>query len=257
MALRAALETFGLETLDGETIDYLVSVVGDAEDADELEEILGTFLEDPAHLAVAKAACHTVEPGPKTAPAPISLQTPISLSGGSSEADEALPSTTTTTHSGADGVTNAVLPSQTTSTTSGKKDRNGKGKSNKAGGAVEARSGVVEVTSKLSRFDTEFNEQTFTGIDLDGVNISIDGRELLEGDLHLRRGRKYGLVGQNGCGKSTLLRAMVDKVCTSDHRSCKDALSSVRAFVCVRVLSPTSSYSRCLHTLVQQGRLFF
>lgn len=219
MALRDLLQGFGLEALDDETIEYMVSAVADAEDDEELTDILAPFLEDPAHLS---AAIDAVKGSRASAPAPTApavaqpLQVPVSLS--ASTSTPAQP----TDLSGGDGGHSADRTATEASNTGtrkksspkgGNKKRHGKGK-NKAGHkeGVPAATGVIEVTSKLSRFDTEFNEQTFTGIDLDGVAISIDGRELLEGDLHLRRGRKYGLVGQNGCGKSTLLRAMADRV---------------------------------------------
>ena len=53
MALRDLLQGFGLEALDDETIEYMVSAVADAEDDEELTDILAPFLEDPAHLSAA------------------------------------------------------------------------------------------------------------------------------------------------------------------------------------------------------------
>ena len=46
-------------------------------------------------------------------------------------------------------------------------------------------------------------------IKVDGIDVSIGGlRILLDTNLTLAYGRRYGLVGQNGIGKSTLLRAL-------------------------------------------------
>ena len=46
-------------------------------------------------------------------------------------------------------------------------------------------------------------------IKVDGIDISIGGKRiLLDTNLTLAYGRRYGLVGQNGIGKSTLLRAL-------------------------------------------------
>lgn len=46
-------------------------------------------------------------------------------------------------------------------------------------------------------------------IKVDGIDISIGGKRiLLDTNLTLAFGRRYGLVGQNGIGKSTLLRAL-------------------------------------------------
>ncbi|KAF2094568.1 putative translation initiation regulator [Rhizodiscina lignyota] len=46
-------------------------------------------------------------------------------------------------------------------------------------------------------------------IKVDGIDVSISGKRiLLDTNLTLAYGRRYGLVGQNGIGKSTLLRAL-------------------------------------------------
>jgi ATP-binding cassette subfamily F protein 3 len=46
-------------------------------------------------------------------------------------------------------------------------------------------------------------------IKVDGIDVSIGGKRiLLDTNLTLAYGRRYGLVGQNGIGKSTLLRAL-------------------------------------------------
>lgn len=46
-------------------------------------------------------------------------------------------------------------------------------------------------------------------IKVDGIDISIGGKRILmDTNLTLAYGRRYGLVGQNGIGKSTLLRAL-------------------------------------------------
>ena len=46
-------------------------------------------------------------------------------------------------------------------------------------------------------------------IHMEGVNIGYGGELLIvEAELHLVQGRRYGLVGRNGYGKTTLLKAM-------------------------------------------------
>eukprot|EP00038_Savillea_parva_P002367 m.113733 g.113733 ORF g.113733 m.113733 type:complete len:819 (-) comp10814_c1_seq2:62-2518(-) len=242
-SLGDVLRSFHLDTLDEETVAYLVSTATDEDTSPEdLEDILAPFLEEPAHLNAALTAARAAGAGTavntpladhptgavsaQSGPGAQLLKSAVSLSGATvsapfSEGVDTDSQPPTATHDSSHGQQTAQDPAKAAqgpakaspqpptkvSKTGGKK-RRGKGSK---GTPNSAQSGVIEVTSKLSRFDMEFNEQTFTGIDLDGVNISIDGRELLDGDLHLRRGRRYGLVGQNGSGKSTLLRAMADK----------------------------------------------
>lgn len=63
----------------------------------------------------------------------------------------------------------------------------------------------VEITaySQQSRFHRETFDANNTDIDIKGVNISVNNKELLV-DAHLRfkPGMRYGMVGQNGVGKS-------------------------------------------------------
>jgi len=57
--------------------------------------------------------------------------------------------------------------------------------------------------SQQSRFHRETFDASNTDIDIKGVNISVNNKELLV-DAHLRfkPGVRYGMVGQNGVGKS-------------------------------------------------------
>ena len=63
----------------------------------------------------------------------------------------------------------------------------------------------MEITaySQQSRFHRETFDANNTDIDIKGVNISVNNKELLV-DAHLRfkPGVRYGMVGQNGVGKS-------------------------------------------------------
>ncbi|KAG5462814.1 MAG: P-loop containing nucleoside triphosphate hydrolase protein, partial [Olpidium bornovanus] len=68
---------------------------------------------------------------------------------------------------------------------------------------------AVVATSQVSRFHNETVETLSNDVDLKQVNVVVGDRHLLvDADLKLMSGVKYGLVGQNGVGKSTLLRCI-------------------------------------------------
>ena len=57
--------------------------------------------------------------------------------------------------------------------------------------------------SQQSRFHRETFDANNTDIDIQGVNISINNKEILvDAHLRLKSGVRYGMVGQNGVGKS-------------------------------------------------------
>ena len=57
--------------------------------------------------------------------------------------------------------------------------------------------------SQQSRFHRETFDANSTDIDLKGVNVSVNNKELLvDAHLRLKFGVRYGMVGQNGVGKS-------------------------------------------------------
>ncbi|KAG2223216.1 hypothetical protein INT45_006097 [Circinella minor] len=71
----------------------------------------------------------------------------------------------------------------------------------------------IVATSQQSRFHTETLETSSTGIDLPGVNISVNMNDLLvDAHLKLKEGVRYGLVGQNGTGKTTLMKCLADNI---------------------------------------------
>ncbi|KAJ1550730.1 hypothetical protein HK096_005343, partial [Nowakowskiella sp. JEL0078] len=70
----------------------------------------------------------------------------------------------------------------------------------------------IVVTSQVSRYHAETFDADTLELDLPGVNITVNGKELLEGArLRLKTGSRYGLIGKNGIGKSILLRAIGEK----------------------------------------------
>lgn len=74
---------------------------------------------------------------------------------------------------------------------------------------VESLEPSIVATSQVSRFHNETIETLSKDIDLKGVDISVDDRQLLsDADLRIFGGVNYGLVGQNGVGKSVLLQCI-------------------------------------------------
>ncbi|KAJ3124745.1 hypothetical protein HK098_000891 [Nowakowskiella sp. JEL0407] len=70
----------------------------------------------------------------------------------------------------------------------------------------------IIVTTQVSRYYSETFDADTIELDLPGVSITINGKDLLaEARLRLKTGYKYGLIGRNGVGKSTLLRAIGEK----------------------------------------------
>eukprot|EP00746_Dinoflagellata_sp_MGD_P147520 gnl/MRDRNA2_/MRDRNA2_79855_c0_seq1.p1 gnl/MRDRNA2_/MRDRNA2_79855_c0~~gnl/MRDRNA2_/MRDRNA2_79855_c0_seq1.p1 ORF type:complete len:785 (+),score=171.95 gnl/MRDRNA2_/MRDRNA2_79855_c0_seq1:88-2442(+) len=83
----------------------------------------------------------------------------------------------------------------------------------------------VEVTCKVSRFHNDTFDHAFTSICIEGVCVSVNGREIIrDANLEFSVGERYGLLGQNGSGKSTLLRAMVNGSIPAWPRNCRTLL---------------------------------
>lgn len=71
--------------------------------------------------------------------------------------------------------------------------------------STPAAAAAVEIVaySQQSRFHRETFDANSTDIDLKGVNLSVNNKELLvDAHLRLKSGVRYGMVGQNGVGKS-------------------------------------------------------
>ncbi|TIB82635.1 P-loop containing nucleoside triphosphate hydrolase protein [Wallemia mellicola] len=78
--------------------------------------------------------------------------------------------------------------------------------------ANKGSSNQVVATSQTSRFHSETLETLSNDVDVKGVNITVGDHDLLiDAELKLFDGVKYGLCGQNGVGKSTLLKCLGDK----------------------------------------------
>jgi ATP-binding cassette subfamily F protein 3 len=61
----------------------------------------------------------------------------------------------------------------------------------------------IVANSQQSRFHRETFDANSTDIDLKGVNVSVNNKELLvDAHLRLKSGIRYGMVVQNGVGKS-------------------------------------------------------
>uniref|UniRef100_A0A8H8CEF3 ABC transporter domain-containing protein n=2 Tax=Psilocybe cubensis TaxID=181762 RepID=A0A8H8CEF3_PSICU len=74
---------------------------------------------------------------------------------------------------------------------------------------------AVEIVaySQQSRFHRETFDASDIDIDIKGVNVSVNNKELLvDAHLRLKPGVRYGMVGQNGVGKSVLLSVLGNNV---------------------------------------------
>ncbi len=61
----------------------------------------------------------------------------------------------------------------------------------------------------MNRFHEATIDHSSRNIYLNGVNLSISGKNLLtDSQVRIESGYRYGLVGRNGIGKSTLLKAL-------------------------------------------------
>ncbi|KAJ2551586.1 hypothetical protein EV175_003635 [Coemansia sp. RSA 1933] len=70
---------------------------------------------------------------------------------------------------------------------------------------------VVQAFSQQSRFHTETLVTMSKEVDLKGVNVIVDNRDLVvDARLWLKTGYHYGMIGRNGTGKSTLLSVIGD-----------------------------------------------
>ena len=75
----------------------------------------------------------------------------------------------------------------------------------RAARAGVAETGMIVASAQTSRFAPKQD----VGIDLQNVNISIQGRDLLcDAHVQLKPGVHYGLIGRNGVGKSILLNCL-------------------------------------------------
>lgn len=67
----------------------------------------------------------------------------------------------------------------------------------------------IVATSQSSRFHNETLDTLSKDIDLRKVSLSAGLKDLLvDTDLRITEGAKYGLIGPNGCGKTTLLKCI-------------------------------------------------
>lgn len=67
----------------------------------------------------------------------------------------------------------------------------------------------IVATSQSSRFHNETLDTLSSDIDLKDVCISAGLKDLLvDANLRITEGTKYGLIGPNGCGKTTLLKCV-------------------------------------------------
>lgn len=72
---------------------------------------------------------------------------------------------------------------------------------------------ILVAISQQSRFHTETLETSNKEIDLFGIQISVNQKDLLvDAHLKLKPLVRYALVGQNGVGKSILMKCLADNI---------------------------------------------
>jgi len=68
---------------------------------------------------------------------------------------------------------------------------------------------LIEATTQMNRFHEATIDHSSRSIYLNDVNLSVAGKNLLiDSQVRIDSGYRYGLVGRNGVGKSTLLKAL-------------------------------------------------
>ena len=85
------------------------------------------------------------------------------------------------------------------------KDKNIPPRSDAPSSSGTNRNPPVEIVaySQQSRFHRETFDASSSDIDIKGVNVSVNNREILvDAHLRLKESVRYGMVGQNGVGKS-------------------------------------------------------
>ncbi|KAH6908912.1 P-loop containing nucleoside triphosphate hydrolase protein [Coprinopsis sp. MPI-PUGE-AT-0042] len=71
----------------------------------------------------------------------------------------------------------------------------------------------INAYSQQSRFHRETFDANTTDLDIKGVNITVGLKDILvDAHLRLKKGVRYGMVGQNGVGKSVLMKVLSDNL---------------------------------------------
>jgi len=186
----------GVEGVDMDYLDYVVSAIEEGATPDDVEELL-PGLTDPldggdkwakkilAKLVPEKPASPTKTGTPEVLQAPV-----VASDFGEAKAEEKEAKTET------------------------RKQKKAKQKEAKEVFAPPSRQQAkIEVTTQQSRFAADLDDGCAAfGIDIKGLCISVGDRPLIvDTRLQLFPGR-YGFIGANGAGKSTLMRAIADKL---------------------------------------------
>lgn len=106
--------------------------------------------------------------------------------------------------------TNASIakPAEKSHTSSSVRNTTGR-KARRNQAVVESNEAEIKATTIQSRFHVDTLETLSNDIDLKSLNISIGEKQILvDAELRLFAGVKYGLTGRNGVGKSTLFKAI-------------------------------------------------
>ncbi|KAJ2614696.1 hypothetical protein GGH99_005108 [Coemansia sp. RSA 1285] len=212
------------EALDQDTVDYLNSLIEEDSSPEALRDATEPFLADAGmsdadiDAMFAKLSIHAdsndsgkskvsdvqVEPVllPR-APAAPKTDAPVPLPKGPSTPAQTPGTSAPSSQSSAKKQHVADKTGATTTTTAAATSSEPK---KTAASAQVARTPVIQAFSQQSRFHTETLVTMSKDVDLKGVNVIVDNRELIvDARLWLKAGYRYGMVGRNGTGKSTLL----------------------------------------------------
>eukprot|EP00929_Paragymnodinium_shiwhaense_P007533 TRINITY_DN111450_c0_g1_i1.p1 TRINITY_DN111450_c0_g1~~TRINITY_DN111450_c0_g1_i1.p1 ORF type:complete len:786 (-),score=194.47 TRINITY_DN111450_c0_g1_i1:306-2663(-) len=210
-------------SLDGDTVSFLVSGLEDAAQ-DEHVEMLEPFLEGPDLKKVLVLLGGDTKVDAQKALA-ASLQKPIepAMHQDAQEENQA--------GSGGEGGVAAAFEEGRSKRSGAKCKRAARGRA-KAPACKKSKEAAaqqpppnIEISCKVSRFHNETFDHKFQGVNLEGICLSVNGRELMtDVNLEFSAGERYGFIGQNGSGKSTLLRAMADGSIPSWPRNCRALL---------------------------------
>ncbi|ORZ09277.1 P-loop containing nucleoside triphosphate hydrolase protein [Absidia repens] len=195
--------------LDGDTVDYLGSMLADLSINPDIDEVRGSteaFLED-ADVGTATIDSFYKQLGDQGTPATTKTVADANTIDAAKplKNNAELNSSTVTSQS-----PEKQQQQKDTSTRKGRRQR----QNNKNEDSLEPEPTII-ATSQQSRFHLETLETLSKEIDLKTVNITVSQVELLvDAHLRLKENVRYGLVGPNGTGKSVLMKCLGDDILT-------------------------------------------
>ncbi|KAJ3035443.1 hypothetical protein HK097_004204 [Rhizophlyctis rosea] len=211
-------------TLTDETVEYLTGALEDAESLSEVREVASEFLSDAglseSELNELFAKVEKLSLGGDGVASNSTHETnvndgPRRLEGaGSRSAVQSTKPTASSSSSSPPQASPSIEPKQKSppsSATSKSSSRRTKTKQTDKSkeSALELEEPVITAITQTSRFHTDTVETLSNDVDLKGVQLAVNDKDLLiDAELRLFASVHYGLIGRNGVGKSTLLKAI-------------------------------------------------